>query len=145
MVLKGNYKSEGRVLILPIVGDGDCEIVCSKFKLITIKKLLNFFSFAENIAFKYAFDLKPVEKKGQIYAELHHVKLDIKPELVQFQFNNLFNGDKALGDNMNKFMNDNWHEIYQELEPSFTKALSLISKQMINNVFAKQPYETFFV
>lgn len=31
MVLKGNYQADGRVLILPIVGNGDCEIVCSKF------------------------------------------------------------------------------------------------------------------
>lgn len=89
--------------------------------------------------------MKPIEKNGQMYAELQHVKLEIKPELVHFQFNNLFNGDKALGDNMNNFINENWHEIYQELEPSFTKAISLIAKQMINNVFAKYPYETFFV
>ena len=100
--------------------------------------------FAENIVFKYSFNLKKVEKNGKTYAELHNVKLHLKPELVQFQFKNLFNGDRALGDNMNKFMNDNWSDIYQELEPSFTKGLSLISKQMINNVLSKYPHETFF-
>ena len=100
--------------------------------------------FVENIVFKYSFDLKQVEKNGQIYAELQHVKLKLIPELVQFQFKNLFNGDKALGDNMNKFMNDNWSDIFHELEPSFTKGLSLISKQMINNVLSKYPHETFF-
>ncbi|TMW50173.1 hypothetical protein DOY81_004732, partial [Sarcophaga bullata] len=126
LILKGNYQVDGRVLILPIVGNGDCEIIC------------------KNIVFKYSFDMKQVEKNGQIYAELQHVKLNLKPELVQFQFKNLFNGDKALGDNMNKFMNDNWSDIFQELEPAFTKALSLIVKQVINNVLSKYPHESLF-
>lgn len=31
LVLKGKYEIDGRVLILPIVGKGDCEIITSRF------------------------------------------------------------------------------------------------------------------
>ncbi|KAM7361884.1 protein takeout-like [Cochliomyia hominivorax] len=122
LTLKGKYNADGRVLILPIVGNGDAVILCKKIYL------------------KYGFDLKPVEKNGQVFAQLEHVKLEIKPDLVQFQFNNLFNGDKALGDNMNQFVNENWRDIFNELEPGLSKALGLVAKQMFNNVFSKFPY-----
>ncbi|XP_065371577.1 protein takeout-like [Calliphora vicina] len=125
-VLKGKYNADGRVLILPIVGSGNSIISC------------------KNLQLKYSFDLKPVEKNGKVFAALEHVKLEFKPELVQFHFENLFNGDKALGDNMNKFLNENWRDIYNELEPGFAKSLSLVAKQMINNILAKHPYDVLF-
>lgn len=52
----------------------------------------------------------------------------------------MFNGDKALGDNMNLFLNENWEDILKELKPSITEALSQIFSALINAVFAKVPY-----
>lgn len=88
--------------------------------------------------------MKSVEKNGQIYAELEHVKLELDPENVNFHFENLFNGDKALGDNMNEFMNNNWQEIFAELSPSVSKALGLVVKAMMNKFFEKLPYAEYF-
>ena len=53
MILKGKYQADGRVLILPIVGNGDCEIICSKFQL-TIKakqKIKNFCIYLQKILY----------------------------------------------------------------------------------------------
>ncbi|XP_075145239.1 protein takeout-like [Haematobia irritans] len=126
LTLKGQYKIDGRVLILPIVGEGASDIKC------------------KNVYFKYSFDMKPVETNGKTYASLEHVKLDIKPESVQFYFENLFKGDKNLGDNMNKFLNENWKDIFQEIKPQFSKALSLQVKALLNTLFSKYPYEEYF-
>lgn len=85
--------------------------------------------------------MKPVEKNGKIYAQLEHVKLEFKPELVQYHFDGLFNNDKALSDTMNKFLNENWLEIYKELQEGFAKGISLIIKQMVNSALIKHPYD----
>ncbi|XP_005188218.3 protein takeout [Musca domestica] len=127
VVLKGHYEMEGRVLLLPIVGNGQCEI---KMK---------------NIQLKYAFDLKPLEKDGKTYAVLEHVKMDLIPGETYFHFENLFNGDKALGDNMNEFINTNSKDITKEILPSFSKSLSLLIKQMINAFYEKHPFADHFL
>jgi Haemolymph juvenile hormone binding protein (JHBP) len=56
------------------------------------------------------------------------------------QMDNLFNGDKALGDNMNMFMNENWQDILNELKPAFSEAIGQILENIINNVFSKFAY-----
>lgn len=53
---------------------------------------------------------------------------------------NLFNGDKALGDNMNLFINENWQDILQELKPALNDAMSGILMGVVSNVFSKFPY-----
>lgn len=57
---------------------------------------------------------------------------------------NLFNGNKALGDNMNLFLNENWEIILQELKPAIRETLSQILSGIINNVFSKIPYAEYF-
>lgn len=93
---------------------------------------------------KYSYDVKPVEKNGQTYAGLEHVKMEIKPENVHFHFENLFKGDKTLSDNMNAFLNDNWNDIFQEIKPQFTKAISLEVKSTLETFFSKYPYAEYF-
>lgn len=59
-------------------------------------------------------------------------------------FGNLFNGDKALGDNMNLFLNDNWREIFDELRVSVEGAFANIFKNLVNQVFNNLPYNVLF-
>lgn len=42
---RGHYQIDGRVLILPIVGDGLARFTCSKLCMIPIQIKLNFFNF----------------------------------------------------------------------------------------------------
>lgn len=57
---------------------------------------------------------------------------------------NLFNGNKALGDNMNLFLNENWQIILQELKPAVRETLAQILSGIINSVFDKLPYSDLF-
>lgn len=54
-------------------------------------------------------------------------------------------GNKALGDNMNAFINDNWEIIFQELKPAITNTLSKIVAKIIDSVFDAVPYRKLFL
>lgn len=54
-------------------------------------------------------------------------------------------GNKALGDNMNSFINDNWEIIFQELRPAITSTLAKIVTQIIDSVFDTVPYKKLFL
>lgn len=103
---------------------------------------------------KFAFDnanlivkYKPklIEKKGQIYIQTERFKLDFDTSRLHINLENLFNGDKALGDNMNLFLNENWHDILNELKPAIVLSIEEIFKGIINRIFSKIPYEDVFL
>lgn len=59
-------------------------------------------------------------------------------------FDNLFNGDRALGETTNRFLNENWHDIFNELKGSIFDAFSLITQGMLNNMWAHHDYSQLF-
>lgn len=60
-------------------------------------------------------------------------------------FENLFKGDKALGEGTNKFINENWLDILNELKPVLRTAIGDICMGIISPIFAKFPYEQIFL
>uniref|UniRef100_A0A1A9UNI4 Uncharacterized protein n=1 Tax=Glossina austeni TaxID=7395 RepID=A0A1A9UNI4_GLOAU len=101
--LIGDYAVSGKVLILPVQGEGKSNIT---------------FLDAE---FRVDFTGAPEERDGNTYMKLENFHFYADPKSIIFDFQNLFNGDKALGDNMNKFLNENWKEIFTEIEDSLDK------------------------
>lgn len=71
------------------------------FLLLILVSYIPFFSFPVNLVVKHDLIGEPVEKDGLIYMHLRDYKVRFFPERVLLNFSNLFNGDKALGDNMN--------------------------------------------
>lgn len=63
---------------------------------------------------------------------------------IIFNFENLYNGDKALGDSTNAFLNENWNDIFQEIKANIFDAFALISEGTVRNVFNKVPYKELF-
>lgn len=61
------------------------------------------------------------------------------------QFTNLFNGDKALGEGTNRFLNENWSDILAELKPVLRKAIGNIANGVVSPIFSKFPYEQLFL
>lgn len=59
-------------------------------------------------------------------------------------FENLFNGDKVLGETTNKFLNENWTDILKELKLVLRDTIGGILKNVIGSVFAAFPYTEFF-
>jgi len=127
LALVGQYKVDGRVLILPIVGKGASEILFDNLKIgMKLKSKL-------------------IKKADKEYLDITAVALSINPQHVKFDLQGLFHQDKVLGDNMLNFINENWQEIFSELKPDIEEALSLVFKQILNNIFSKHPYNQYLV
>lgn len=63
---------------------------------------------------------------------------------MHFYFENLFNGNKALGDNMNQFLNENWNDIFLEIKGPLIKGFMKVFTAIIGNVFSGIPYNEMF-
>lgn len=127
VTLQGDYKINGRVLVLPIQGVG--------------KSSLNF----ENVEIAIKYKPRKLIKNGKEFIQTEKFRLDFDTAKFSLHFSNLFNGDKALGDNMNTFLNENWRDILTELKPSITSALEQILEAIVNRIFAKVPYNELYL
>lgn len=125
-VIEGPYSINGKILVLPIQGKGDI-----KLELHNLDVTLKFLT-------------KRVEKNGKIYLEVEKSKFSYDVTGANVNFSNLFNGDKALGDNMNAFLNENWRILLDELKKPIELSFSEVFKNLMNKIFEKNPYEDFF-
>lgn len=87
---------------------------------------------------------KVVNKNGKDYLKPEHTKLSFTLSKIIFNLSNLYNGDKALGDNTNLFLNENWRDVFPEVKVSIFEAFSQIIDNVLQNVFAKVPYNELF-
>ncbi|XP_044251536.1 protein takeout [Drosophila takahashii] len=127
IVLKGKYVADGRILILPIRGDGDAEIVLHNPKF--------------SVKFKPGTQLK----NGRTHLSVDKLKVLVEPQKMNIRLANLFNGDQALGSNLNQFLNDNWTEVWNELHPSIHVAIAEIAKNVLSQLFKRFAYEDLFL
>ncbi|XP_045449931.1 circadian clock-controlled protein daywake-like [Melitaea cinxia] len=95
ITLKAHYEMDGKVLILPIKGNGQAKI-----------KIANL-----NIVIRYTY--KTVDGHWIITDHKDSYKMDH----AQFKFTNLFGGNKELADTTLKFLNNNWSIIMEEIAP----------------------------
>uniref|UniRef100_A0A182QFP2 Haemolymph juvenile hormone binding protein n=1 Tax=Anopheles farauti TaxID=69004 RepID=A0A182QFP2_9DIPT len=125
--LVGGYKINGKVLILPIQGEG-----ASNMTMVNC-----------DISLKWTGNL--VERNGKQFYQVDKFKVHFDTTRFYMNFTNLFNGDKALGDNMNVFLNDNWQDILKELKPAISAAFTKIFEAVVSNVFNKVPYSELYL
>ncbi|XP_036673425.3 protein takeout [Drosophila suzukii] len=127
IVLKGKYVADGRILILPIRGDGDAEIILHNPKF--------------SVKFKPGTQLR----NGRNFLSVDKLKVLVEPQKMNIRLDNLFNGDQALGANLNQFLNDNWTEVWNELHPSIHVAIAEIMKSILTQLFKRFAYEDLFL
>ncbi|XP_050348727.1 protein takeout-like [Nymphalis io] len=95
VTLKANYDMDGKVLVLPIKGNGQAKIKITNLRIVI----------------KY--DFKTVDGYWTVTDHKDSYKMD----RAQFKFTNLFNGNKDLADTTIKFFNENWDIIMNEIAP----------------------------
>lgn len=93
---------------------------------------------------KIDMDVQKYQKNGDTYLKVTKFVMNCDPELVVFDFVNLFNGNKQLGDNVNRVLNDNWKEIYDELEREYMGTVSTALLKLSNKLFEKIPIKYIF-
>lgn len=126
LYVDGDYNIKGQVLILPIRGNGDSW---SNYTSVTGTAVLSG---------------KTVQRSAKDYYSLENVDFDISVEKATIHMNNLFNGNKELGDAMNKFMTDNWTAVFKELKPVINETIETIIKDIAAKLFQKYSLNELF-
>lgn len=119
-----DYVIKGHILVLPISGNGPANL-----------------TFYDN-TFDYEMDYNLVKKHGKEYMNIVRSSVDIKTPRAYFHLTNLFNGNKELGDHMNKFMNENSPEVVKDLGiPVMSELVQVLITQVFNAVTRVVPYD----
>ncbi|XP_014287383.1 protein takeout [Halyomorpha halys] len=117
-----NYKIDGKVLVLPIVGHGKANMT---YDQLSIKAICNW---------------KEVEKDNTKYINMESLTIPFEAKRLYMDFENLFNGDEALAKNMNNFLNENWDAILNELRKPISEGLSVVLINFSNQILNKIPF-----
>ncbi|XP_031638094.1 protein takeout-like [Contarinia nasturtii] len=125
-ILKGPYNIKGQILVLPIQGRG-----VSNFTLL-------------NPELHVIWTGKTKKKNGKTHLYTDDLKMTFKITRMQAYFGNLFGGNPALGEGTNRFLNENWQDIFNEIKESIFDAFSLIIQTHLNNMWAHHNYLQMF-
>ncbi|XP_013197926.2 circadian clock-controlled protein daywake [Amyelois transitella] len=129
VTLKGDYTLDGRIIILPVQGEGKYTI--------TIRDIL----------IKTFTELKTVQGsdgKPHWHIQNWSYKYDTKTG-ARFQFDNLFNGNRILADPVDQFLNSNWREVMQEVAPPIVKATVQGVVEAVEALYKAVPAEHLFI
>lgn len=97
-----------------------------------------------NPDFILRFDGKTIERKNKMHLKAENTKLSFSITKLIFKLGNLYNGDKVLGDATNLFLNENWSDVFNEINKSVFEAFAKIVENVLNNIFQKVPYDDLF-
>lgn len=119
LYVTGRYVVDGRVLFLPITGAG---------------KLTGNFTNGEGFV-----RLKGIKKEinGQTHFVVNKLDIKIKVQSGKIFLEDLFGGDKTLGEIINKVINDNFDAFTLDLIPLIEKSLAKIFKSTGNKIFKR--------
>ncbi|KAE8747576.1 hypothetical protein FOCC_FOCC005736 [Frankliniella occidentalis] len=126
LTLDGQYSIKGKVLVLPINGDGHCHLKLADPVLRA--------------------DIRgvPVKRGSETFFNVTTFAFTLETKKLSLNFENLFNGNKELGSTMNHFLNENSAEVLKELKPAISDGFGEVFKQIANRVFSKVPLDKIY-
>ncbi|CAH1371389.1 unnamed protein product [Tenebrio molitor] len=120
------YEFDGKILLLPIKGRGPSTIIL------------------KNLHIRHPFEYEEIKRKNKTYIKILSCNVTLTPELMSFNFENLFDGNKELGDNTNQVLNDNWKEVFDDVKNGYSEVFSQILIKLYDNFFSKVSLEEAF-
>ncbi|XP_049851972.1 protein takeout-like [Schistocerca gregaria] len=120
----GNYEIQGKVLVVPITGKGKANI--------TLDGVHAFYTFKHDLFRK---------SDGKQYIRDKEHTLRVTAANGGAHFENLFNGDKKLGDSVNKFINENWRDVMQEIRAPIEETIIQVVKRILTSFANVVPYD----
>ena len=124
----GQYTMNGQILVLPIRGEGFGNV--SMNELTTRHEMRGDYY---------------TGKDNNTYVNITSYKIRFTPKWVKFRFDNLFNGDKILGETMNNFMNSNWEPVFYGIIPGYEEKFGEKFKSVANILFRQVPIDLIFL
>ncbi|KAK3916253.1 Protein takeout [Frankliniella fusca] len=125
--ITGTYSATGRVLLLPVTGSGPSNITVQNMK----------------VTYEMGWDV--VKKNGKDYMDIVNNKITLRDiGFMTMKFENFFNGDRILGGNMNRFLNENWKELAKEFGPGVADAMGEVFLLLSRRISEIVPYDIIF-
>ncbi|XP_045769225.1 circadian clock-controlled protein daywake-like isoform X3 [Maniola jurtina] len=125
--LNGKYDITGRLIILPVEGNGDYEVITGKYSILVDSEL-------------------KVQRgsDGKSYLSIKNFKLKCNPlSAPHFDFKNLFHGQKDFSDAVHKFAHENWPEVADLVQdPVFYPIVNSVIKN-VNKFLKTVPLDDF--
>ncbi|XP_026478360.1 protein takeout-like [Ctenocephalides felis] len=125
--LDGDFTSKGRILLFPITGKGKCNLTLVDLDITAALR-----------------SGEPVTKNNKQYYTIENVELKFQPKRMYLTFNNP-DQDRLLEDQTNRFLNENWKDLFEELKPSFQDSFSALFKEIAARVFDRVPIKDMFL
>lgn len=101
-------------------------------------------SFTENTRANVRLTGKKTLKNGNEYVRFESLLLKVTVGGAKFRLENLFNGDRTLGEIGNTVINENSKLFLDELIPGFEKSLSKTFLEIANDVLDDVTYDEMF-
>ncbi|GBP69861.1 Protein takeout [Eumeta japonica] len=120
--LGGEYRLGGRLLVLPVEGEGRYRI---RIQDIVVKLELG-----------VGVERRGAHEHWRLASWRHSARVLTGAD---FHFQNLFRGNKQLSDAVHQFANSNWREIFQEVAPPIVKAVVAGVVEETSKLFEKVP------
>lgn len=141
--LYGDYKADGQLSIIPLKAQGKGNVNLSKRKLNNIISDLNlFYKFAAGLDWTLSFNGEPDEKNGKTFLKIKNFVLKENGiDTCKFRLGNLFG---PLGDALNEFLEENWRELYLEIDKKIFSNFKVILYNLIQDIFKRVPYNELF-
>uniref|UniRef100_A0A6B2E8T7 Putative hemolymph juvenile hormone binding protein n=1 Tax=Phlebotomus kandelakii TaxID=1109342 RepID=A0A6B2E8T7_9DIPT len=121
VTLHGPYKMKGKFHLIPLTSSGMCNITMYNVEL-TVK-----------------YTLDKIILNGETFVKTSNTMVDIKPESMQTQLDNIFNANKEIDDAVHEYINENWRDVFKDMKPSITKTFSKITEDVFNAISTKIP------
>ncbi|XP_046420963.1 protein takeout-like [Neodiprion fabricii] len=124
-----NYTMDGRILMLPITGEG---------------KGYGNYTDINAIVTTQGEDYANSKDGNKTYFRVTDFFVDFNVGHATIHLDNLFNGDETLADAMNVFLNDNWKTVAAEMKPALEDAVAELFMDFANRIYAKFPKDVLF-
>ncbi|KAL3271589.1 hypothetical protein HHI36_022064 [Cryptolaemus montrouzieri] len=125
--MNSTYAIKGKVLMFDVFGSGKDSIRLGK---VTGKLML---------------DLETYTQDNDVYLRVTQGVFDFNAENCFIKFDNLFDGNTQLGENINQVLNDNWKVIMDELKHGYGLAIGTEIKDVANKLFSQVPLKEIFL
>lgn len=126
IITKSNYELSWKLGGLNLEGKGD-----SSANLDNVKVLLKLYG-------------SRYMKNGVEYIKFDDAKITIKPKNLSVRYENLFNGQKALEEVGNQFINENIDTISADIIPQVERGIEEKILKVANQILEKATAEEFF-
>ncbi|XP_017786380.1 PREDICTED: protein takeout-like [Nicrophorus vespilloides] len=123
----GQYKFTGKLLLFQINGFGRCNVTLI------------------NLSSKHTMKCEHVDVDGEEHLRVTDYKLDMQPESIMYEFENMVDGNRAISDEVLKVMNENNLDIYAEIKKDYDRTFAEIFYHITNKIFNNIPKKKLFL